>query len=237
MDRTATAEGILRGLTPADGRALRSDAQRNRDLVVRAALEIFAERGLMGTVEQIAARAGVGRATVYRSFPTREALQVAVATSQFEQIHQIALEAQRRSDSRGVGLVDFVFGAFEYNQANRLYLELYDGLPTPEMLSVHAPLRETLAQLTEESRAAGVIRSDVTDDDVALFCSGLSARLATDTATSQEDWRRAAKLTLIALGVPSRLLPSRRIPAVHLNARQRVINPRPIVTATCTQAK
>jgi AcrR family transcriptional regulator len=221
MDQTATAEGILRGLTPANGQTLRSDAQRNRDLVVRAALEIFAEHGMLGTVEQIAVRAGVGRATVYRSFPTLEALQVAVATSQFEQVHRIALDAQWRSASRGVGLIEFVFGAFEYNQANRLYLELYRGLPTAEMLSVHAPLRQTIAQLTEESRQAGVIRPDVTDEDVALFCSGLSARLAADSASTQEEWRRAAKLTLIALGVPARLLPPRRIPAAHLEEERR----------------
>ncbi|BCB83880.1 hypothetical protein Psuf_011930 [Phytohabitans suffuscus] len=110
-----------------DGRLLRSDGQRNRDLVVRAALEIFAENGMLGTVEQIAVRAGVSRTTVYRSFPTRRALQIAVATSQFAQIHRIALEAQERSAGSGAGLVDFVFGAFEYNQANRLYLELFEG--------------------------------------------------------------------------------------------------------------
>src|SRR5258708_5274481 len=108
MERSATAEGILRSIPTRGGRALRSDAQRNRDLVIRAALDIFAERGATGTVEHVAARAGVSRASVYRIFPTREALQVAVATSQFEQIHQIALDAQHRSVGTGVGLIEFV---------------------------------------------------------------------------------------------------------------------------------
>jgi len=202
----------MRSIPGGDGRALRSDGRRNRDLVVRAALEIFAERGLMGTVEQIAERAGVSRATVYRSFPTRQALQVAVATSQFEQIHRIALHAQRHSTPRGAGLVDFVFGAFEYNQANRLYLELFDGLPTPEMAGVHAASRRTIAELTDESRAAGVIRPEVTDEDVAIFCSGLSTRLAADQTSTPADWRRMARYVLIGLGVPDRLLPPRRSP-------------------------
>ncbi|GGM20791.1 hypothetical protein GCM10007977_022410 [Dactylosporangium sucinum] len=207
----------MRSLAAEDGRALRSDGQRNRDLVVDAALEIFAEDGMMGTVEKIAERAGVSRTTVYRSFPTRQALQIAVATSQFAQIHRIALDAQAGSDGRGSGLVDFVFGAFEYNQANRLYLELFGGRPTAEMRDVHVASRLTIAELTDESRAAGVVRAEVTDDDVALFVGGLSVRLATDRATTQDDWRRSARFALIGLGVPDRLLPPHRIPRAHLD--------------------
>lgn len=211
MERTPTAEGILRGLAPVAGRAPRSDAQRNRDLVIRAALEIFAERGALGTVEQVATRAGVGRATVYRSFPTREALQVAVATSQFEQIHRIALAALS-STPRGAGLVDFVFGAFEYNQANRLYLELFDGRPTAEMREVHRASRRTIAEITDEARAVGAVRADVTDTDVALFCGGMSVRLAAEKDSTPDDWRRVARLVLAGLGVPDRLLPPDRVP-------------------------
>ncbi|MDQ7903799.1 TetR/AcrR family transcriptional regulator [Phytohabitans sp. ZYX-F-186] len=217
MKRSATAEGVMRSIANGDGRLLRSDGQRNRDQVVRAALEIFGENGMLGTVEQIATRAGVSRTTVYRSFPTRRALQIAVATSQFAQIHRIALLAQERSAGSGVGLVDFVFGAFEYNQANRLYLELFEGRPTAEMLDVHTASRRTIAELTDESRAAGVIRPEVTDEDVALFCSGMSWRLATDHATTQDDWRRSARFVLIGLGVPDELLPPRRVPQAHLD--------------------
>ncbi|WP_460845387.1 TetR/AcrR family transcriptional regulator [Phytohabitans suffuscus] len=216
MKRSATAEGVMRSIG-TDGRLLRSDGQRNRDLVVRAALEIFAENGMLGTVEQIAVRAGVSRTTVYRSFPTRRALQIAVATSQFAQIHRIALEAQERSAGSGAGLVDFVFGAFEYNQANRLYLELFEGRPTPEMLDVHTASRRTIAELTDESRSAGLVRAEVTDEDVALFCSGMSQRLAADRATTQDDWRRAARFVLIGLGVPYELLPPKRVPHAHLD--------------------
>jgi AcrR family transcriptional regulator len=213
MERSATAEGVLRNITPSDSRPLRSDAHRNRDRVIAAALEIFAEHGALGTVEQIAARAGVGRATVYRSFPTRDALQVAVATSQVEQIQHIALEARRNSAAGGIGLIEFVFGAFEYNRANRLYLELFDGRPTAEMLAVQAASRRTIAELTDEARTAGILRAGVTDNDVALFVGGMSTRLAAEPATTPEDWRRIATLALLGLGVPARLLPPRRIPA------------------------
>jgi AcrR family transcriptional regulator len=212
MERSATAEGVLRGLDP--GRPLRSDGQRNRDLVIAAALETFAAHGAMGTVEQIATLAGVSRATVYRSFPTREALQVAVATSQFQQIHWIALEAGRRARG-GAALVDFVYGAFEYNQANRLYLELYDGRPTSDMLDVHTASRRTIAGLVDAARTEAIVRDGVTENDVAMFIGGMSVRLARDHGTTQDDWRRIAGLVLRGIGVPSRLLPPRRIPLAH----------------------
>ncbi|WP_432843219.1 TetR/AcrR family transcriptional regulator [Dactylosporangium sp. CA-092794] len=217
MRHSATADDVVRSIAGGDGRVLRSDGQRNRDLVVRAALEIFAADGMMGTVEKIAERAGVSRTTVYRSFPTRQALQVAVATSQFLQIHRIALDAQAHSGGTGVGLIDFVFGAFEYNQANRLYLELFSGRPTDEMRDVHTASRRTIAELTDEARAAGVIRAEVTDEDVARFTGGLSVRLAADHTTAPQDWRRTARLALIGLGVAEALLPPHRVPRAHLD--------------------
>lgn len=212
MDSTPTAEGILRSLGPDDGRGLRSDAQRNRHLVIRAALEIFAEHGALGTIEQVAARAGVGRATVYRTFPNREALQLAVANNQIEQFHQIALEAQRLSAGTGIGLVDFVFGAFRYNQDNRLYIELFEGRPTPDMLEVHTASRKTIGELVDEAQATGVVRADVTVDDVGAFCAGMSRRLATDPSTTPDDWRRVPVFVLRGLGVPEHFLPPHRAP-------------------------
>ena len=58
----------------------RADALRNRERVVAAAAEVFAERGIEASVPEVAVRAGVGKATVYRSFPTKEHLVAAVVT-------------------------------------------------------------------------------------------------------------------------------------------------------------
>lgn len=55
-------------------RPLRSDARRNRDKILSAAVRVFAERGLEANLDQIAKEAGVGAGTLYRNFPTREAL-------------------------------------------------------------------------------------------------------------------------------------------------------------------
>ena len=69
MTEPTTGSGPLLGRDWSDHRA---DARRNRSRIETAAVEVFAERGLDATVPEIAARAGVGKATVYRSFPNKE---------------------------------------------------------------------------------------------------------------------------------------------------------------------
>src|SRR5437764_14912993 len=67
----------IRGMTPAD-RALRADAERNRRRLLDAAHELFRERGLDVGVAEIAQRAGVGRGTLFRNFPTKQDLIAAI---------------------------------------------------------------------------------------------------------------------------------------------------------------
>ena len=66
--------------TPAQA-PRRSDALRNRERVIAAAREVFAEQGIHACVPEVARRAGVGKATVYRSFATREHLVAALAAA------------------------------------------------------------------------------------------------------------------------------------------------------------
>src|SRR5580700_6658522 len=68
------------------GRALRADAARNRENVLRAARDAFAESGYGVPLDEIAARAGVGPGTVYRHFPTKEALFEAVVTARVQDL-------------------------------------------------------------------------------------------------------------------------------------------------------
>ena len=67
-------------------RPLRADAQRNRDKILAAAVRVFAEEGLDAHLERIAREAGVGTATLYRNFPTREALVEAAHRNEVAQL-------------------------------------------------------------------------------------------------------------------------------------------------------
>src|SRR3984885_7956812 len=68
------------------GRALRAGAARNREKVLRAARDVFAESGYGAPLDEIAARAGVGPGTVYRHFPAKEALFEAVVTARVQDL-------------------------------------------------------------------------------------------------------------------------------------------------------
>ena len=84
-------------MAEGEGRPLRADAARNREKVLRAAREAFAESGYGVPLDEIAARAGVGPGTVYRHFPAKEALFEAVVTAR---ITDLVSDARARAENR-----------------------------------------------------------------------------------------------------------------------------------------
>ena len=112
-------------MLPADVRGLRSDARRNRDAIVLAARDLFAERGTDAQMDQIAQRAGVGVGTLYRHFPAKEDLLDALIARRFERLAQAATEAVDRG-SRGEpweAFREFVEGAAAMQAADRALSE------------------------------------------------------------------------------------------------------------------
>src|ERR1700731_4201220 len=77
-------------LTSVTNRPLRADAQRNYDAIVEAALDVFVEQGTQGSLDEIATRAGVANATLYRRFPTREDLLVAALRRRMAELDGLA---------------------------------------------------------------------------------------------------------------------------------------------------
>ena len=75
-------------------RTLRADARRNRERIVAAGRELFARLGPDAQMDEIAAHAGVGIGTVYRHFPTKEALLTEMVRSRFQQFSEIATSAE-----------------------------------------------------------------------------------------------------------------------------------------------
>jgi AcrR family transcriptional regulator len=144
----------------------RADAQKNRKAVLDAAAEVFAESGMDAAVERIAERGGVGVGTVYRHFPSKDALIEAVVA------HRLAGLAEMMSGdlSLSAGDVSRFVGqlAREYVLKHMMvdYLaqeeEVLDLRGLPEM----AQFLEALDKVVADAHANGVLRADVSAADL-----------------------------------------------------------------------
>jgi AcrR family transcriptional regulator len=169
----------------------RSDARRNHDRVVAAARELFAEHGLGVTVPQVAERAGVGRATVYRSYPTKEDLVAAVAADGLERLQTGARAAL---DDTERGLDDFVLTLFDTLAGDRgLATALFEG-----RLPAAGRLIESLGELLRGAAAAGQARADSDELDVRVVLCGAIRQLIVLQEYDPAIWRRYALMVLNA---------------------------------------
>jgi AcrR family transcriptional regulator len=146
---------------------LRADARRNRDRVLAAARDVFAESGFAAPLDEIAARAGVGPGTVYRHFPTKEALFQAVATAR---VADLVADAQLRATDADPGAAFFAFLArlAAEGEAKR---DLSHAIALPGPL--YEQLHESLGVLLGRAQADGAVRPDIAAADVVAMLKGL----------------------------------------------------------------
>lgn len=176
-------------------RPLRRDAAANRERVLAAAAEVFHEHGLGAGLEDVARRAGVGVATVYRRFPSREAL-LEVLLSDLLQAYLEEYEHVRRLPG-GQGLATFVRTVAEVQATPRgCALRLWSS---PAVEELRAQLHERMAALIADAQAHGTCRPGVTVDDLVGVFVALRSIRETPTATAALDWRRHLELCLAGL--------------------------------------
>jgi AcrR family transcriptional regulator len=152
--------------------ALRSDAQRNLDRVLEAAAEAFAANGPDVSVDEIARLAGVGHATVFRRFPTKDALIAAVVDKRVQELVADA-EAAAAADDVGAAYEQFLLHIAEAQARDRRLFECFGRCAESAALT---RLHEIGADMVTRAQAAGALRSDVTPHDVErLFQAVLGA--------------------------------------------------------------
>lgn len=155
-------------------RRLRADAERNRHRLIEAATELFRERGLEVGVGEIAERAGVGRGTLFRNFPSKDALVVAVVVERIREsiARGRALLAEEDPAAAAFALVD---EALERQAADRALFEALAGdwIAYPEISAAHEEMLAVLGQILARAQAAGAIRPDVSGVDVMLAVKGV----------------------------------------------------------------
>jgi AcrR family transcriptional regulator len=170
---TAVAGGSRDGEVTADGRPLRADARRNRELLVATAREVFAEEGSGASMEAIAKRAGVGVGTLYRHFPNRLDLVEAVYQTDVEVLWATAQRVVAELEPSAA--LDAFFDAFlRYAQTKQALLtELHQAFEKkPGLRSQARELLESSFDLViDRARQEGVVRPDVNGSDVMQLVS------------------------------------------------------------------
>jgi len=185
---------------PVSDRPLRQDAERNRERIVVAAREAFADGGLDISMEEVARRAGVGIGTVYRRFPDKEALIDAVFEDTLRDLVAIVREALDDPDAWR-GFCSYLERVMELNAKNR---GLHAMLGSQEhgrdrIDAMRARMRPLTRKLIERAQEQGALRTDFSPRDLPLVfaAAGRIVELAKDA--DPDLWRRFLALLLDGL--------------------------------------
>jgi AcrR family transcriptional regulator len=197
-------------IATASERLLRADARRNRERVLKAADEMLATHGVDASIDEIAHRAGVGVGTVYRNFPTKEALLQALLVASVQPIIAAA-HAAADADDPGDAFVAFMRHLSEQFADFKALAETMAA----SGIDLHAAKQEAggellgaIGVLLERAQQAGRVRPDVSIADVSAMMAGLGH--ADPSVMDQSQRSRCVALVCDALLVDARsLLPQR----------------------------
>lgn len=202
MAETTHTTGAATGADPGAGvpaaRPLRADARRNREAILAAGARAFGELGSAAQMDDVARRACVGVGTVYRHFPTKDALMGELVRRRLRSMLDHA-EAALDVGDPWEAFAGMIRGSAEAMAADAA---LRDALSSvPEAWEQAAPERERLSEVAEEvigrGREAGVVRADLTAADLPMILCGLSGTMS--GAHPGWDWRRHVELVLDGL--------------------------------------
>jgi AcrR family transcriptional regulator len=189
-----------RNAAEARERPRRADAQRNRDLLLTAAKDIFTERGIDAPLDDIARRAGVGNATMYRHFPTRSDLIVAVYADEVAELcargHKFAASHSPR-EALFAWLADFVA---HIASKKELALAIVDDRTEARSTLLgqwHAAVHSTASSLLTRAQQAAEVRADLEVTELLSLANGIALSGAPPS-------RLDRLLTLVREGVEAR---------------------------------
>jgi AcrR family transcriptional regulator len=188
-------------MTQAADRPLRADARRNRERVLEGARAVFAEHGRDAQMDDVAKRAGVGVGTVYRHFPTKEALVSALALSLFEQVLAAGRDALDIEDP-WEAFTSALWQGGEILASDRAFTEIVGQAEIPFAAKLLGEMTEIYAQLIERAKASGDLRQDMHIDDITMFMCGIGMATVKPHACPHA-WKRHLMIVIDGLRATS----------------------------------
>jgi AcrR family transcriptional regulator len=188
-------------MTDIATKPLRADARRNRERVLTAARAVFAEHGREAQMDDVARRAGVGVGTVYRHFPTKEALVNALALDLFEGLISAAREALEIEDP-WEAFTHALWAGGHLLASDRAFTEIASQTEMPISPELAAELTGLFERLVRRAQDAGVLRTDLVFDDVPMFMCGIGAATAKPHCCP-EAWKRHMMILIDGLRATS----------------------------------
>jgi AcrR family transcriptional regulator len=174
-------------------RPLRGDAAENRERLVISARQVFAEKGLDAGVEEIARVAGVGMGTLYRRFPTKQALVDELVADVRRRLLKVGRRAQRQPDDRALETLLYDCGRLQARDPSCMQF-LWS-----RSVAEAAAIDEFLAIVDDvhgRAQAAGRVRADVSVTDVWVALWSLRAILEMTRRHAPGAWRRHVRLLI-----------------------------------------
>jgi len=153
---------------------MRADAVKNRARILEAAEEIFATEGVSVPIDTVAERAGLGVGTLYRHFPTKEALFEAIVVARLEQLLE-TVKAQRQAADPGAALFAFLREFAGHASAKR---DLFEALGSAgidiksQCFEMMDEMKRNIDQLRRRAVDSGAVRSDVSTDEMVGLIVG-----------------------------------------------------------------
>jgi AcrR family transcriptional regulator len=182
-----------------DIRPLRADAQRNLERILASARVLFAERGPSAQMEDIAAHAGVGIGTLYRRFPTKEALVTELVRQRFQEFGVVAAECEGIEDPYDAlaTMMRRHAEAVEDDIAFQLAMMQLNEFRWEGIEQDKAALNDVVTRIIGRARDAGAVRTDLGVEDYGMMMCGITATM--HFMSQSHEWRRHLDLILAGL--------------------------------------
>ena len=189
-----------RATTDDAERPLRADAERNRRRILESAAEVFAQRGLGATLDDIAHHAGVGVGTVYRRFPDKEHLIDALFEARIDEMVAIA-DAGLANPDPFAGLVHFLEQGLELQASDRGLKELMHngGLGSKRVTHARSMIAPRVLRLVARAHESGQLRADAAGPDMPLITLMIGSIMDATHDVRPDVWRRL--LTIVIDGL------------------------------------